>query len=282
MSKTPDEPLPQYEQRLILFLDFLGFKQIVEETVSDPKRLAALLRAIKFLSELEPDEADIGKQVTQFSDSIVVSYPVSETSSVFYLVSEVALLIIELAYAGFLLRGAITFGLLIHSDEYLVGPAMNRAYEMESKEAKSPRVLIDPALVKIARKYHAGQNSPEGEAGYVRSHMTKDDDGLFYFDYISWHSVVAVAGAEADMYDQYLANLGMLTERGLRNEDPRVKEKYLWLHKRYVASIDEVLSQSENSQWYRENAEVVEVVRTLPRYDDLAEDATSAVAAAGV
>lgn len=272
MKDAANEPIA-YEQRLILFLDFLGFKRIVENTTTDAKRLASLLRAIKLLSELRADEADISKQVTQFSDSVVVSYSVSETSSVFYLVNEVALLIIDLAYMGFLVRGGITFGSLIHTTEYLVGPAMIRAYEMESMEAKSPRVLLDPNIIKIARRYHAPQNSPKDEAQYVSGFMTRDEDGLFFFDYVGWHSVVAVAGADANMYDTYLKTLGSLVEEGLSNADPHIREKYLWLHKRYVASIEEILNEREDSNWYAENTHVVEVARALPRYDDLAKEA---------
>src|ERR1035437_1529526 len=280
MTNTADDKPIAYEQRVILFLDFLGFKEIVEKTTTDPKRLAALLRAIRFVTVLKPDEADIGKQVSQFSDSVVVSYPVSETSSVFTLVYDVALLIIDLADAGFLVRGAITFGLLIHADEYLVGPAMLRAYEMESKEAKYPRVLIDPRIVKIAWKYHAPQNSPKVEADYVRDLMTKDDDGKFFYDYISWHSVVSEAGIRAGGYDTYLANIGRLVKRGLRNKDAHVKEKYLWLHKRYVASIAEILKQPKKSPWYQENIGVVAVVKGLPKFKKLARSAKRAVASA--
>ena len=168
-------------------MDFLGFRDIVNETVKNPDRRAALLRAVGFLSsELMRDkETDIGKMVTQFSDSVVVSYPVTEISSVFTLVNDVALAVIELAYAGYLLRGGITVGKLIHTEEYLVGPAMIKAYEMESRKAKYPRVLIDPVVFKFARMYHAPQNSPADEVGYIRSLLTKDDDGEHFFDYVS-------------------------------------------------------------------------------------------------
>lgn len=281
MVRAADNP-PEYEERLILFLDFLGFRDIVNETVKNPDRRAALLRAVGFLSsELMRDkETDIGKMVTQFSDSVVVSYPVTEISSVFTLVNDVALAVIELAYAGYLLRGGITVGKLIHTEEYLVGPAMIKAYEMESRKAKYPRVLIDPVVFKFARMYHAPQNSPADEVGYIRSLLTKDDDGEHFFDYVSWSSVVAEAGGEANLYDAYLASLGMLVGRGLRKKDVHVKEKYLWLHKRYIATIDEILSQPENSNWYRENLATVAMAGRLKRYTALAQNAERAVAAA--
>jgi len=143
MVQLAENP-PEYEERLILFLDFLGFRDIVRQTAKNADSRAALLGAISFLSsELKRnDESDIGKMVTQFSDSVVVSYPVTEVSSVFTLVNDVALAIMELAFAGYLLRGGITVGKLIHTEEYLVGPAMIKAYEMESKRAIYPRDLL--------------------------------------------------------------------------------------------------------------------------------------------
>lgn len=49
-----------------------------------------------------------------------------------------------------LVRGGITLGKLTHIEGGpLYGPAMNRAYYLECKEVKYPRVLIDkPCLVK--------------------------------------------------------------------------------------------------------------------------------------
>jgi len=128
--------------------------------------------------------------------------------------------------------------------------------------------------------YHAWQNSPAEEVGYIRSLLTKDDDGEYFFDYVSWSSVVAEAGGEAKLYDAYLETLGTLVGRGLRKKDARVKEKYLWLHKRYIATIDEILSQSADSKWYRQNVATVVMARRLKRYTALAADAERAVAAA--
>jgi hypothetical protein len=55
-------------------LDFLGFKQVIAETESNPDRLNDLLLAIKVAGEIEDEDDNGSQQVTQFSDSIVVSY----------------------------------------------------------------------------------------------------------------------------------------------------------------------------------------------------------------
>jgi hypothetical protein len=173
-------PEPVYEPRLILFLDILGFREIVADTAKNPDALRSLLAAIDVISEFS-DDPDEGKQVSQFSDSIVVSYALTKQSAVFHLVNDVALTIIQLAARGFLLRGAITAGPLIHTERYLVGPAMVRAYEMESKEAVYPRVLIDPIVLEIAKRYRSPDHSAEDEAEYVRAFMSEDPtDGRWF------------------------------------------------------------------------------------------------------
>jgi hypothetical protein len=113
-------PTATYEPRLILFLDILGLREIVADTTKDPEALRLLIAAIDAISELSTDDVPGSKQVSQFSDSIVVSYALTEQSAVFFLVNEVALTIINLAFRGFLLRGAITAGDLVHTNRHLV------------------------------------------------------------------------------------------------------------------------------------------------------------------
>ena len=85
----------------------------------------------------------------------------SLAAGVFYLLTDVTFAIIDLAIKGFIVRGAITLGKLIHTNKYLVGPAMIHAYELESKVAKYPRVLVDAKLISVARKAHAKGLKPK-------------------------------------------------------------------------------------------------------------------------
>lgn len=219
---TEAATIPQYEQRLVLFLDILGFREIVDGTVRDPKALQAVLAAIDSISELHEPDIHESKQVSQFSDSIVVSFAISEESAVFWLVNDVALTIITLVEQGFLLRGGVTVGDLIHTDKHVVGPALVRAYEMESKEAVNPRVIFDPKILAVARQYHADQHSPEEEEQYICDLLTEDSDGKLYFNFVSWHYTVAEAGADADGYASYLFRIGEMSAKRLQHSDPNV------------------------------------------------------------
>jgi hypothetical protein len=87
----------QYERRIILFLDFLGFKEIVEGTVCND-RLQALLNAIDRLNDIGREDADLyqTRSITSFSDTVVLSYAVHQQSAVFYLLSDIAFAVIDL------------------------------------------------------------------------------------------------------------------------------------------------------------------------------------------
>ena len=230
-----------YEERIILFLDFLGFREIVESTVDNEGNLHSLLKAIDRLYDIGRESADLyqTRSITTFSDSVVLSYAINEQSAVFDLLNDIAFAVIDLAIWGYLIRGAVTIGELIHTKRYLVGPAMVRAYELESKVARNPRVLIDRKLISIARKAHADQHDGEHEARYVQTFMTKDEDGQHYFNYVSWRSVVETTGMDDDDYPLYLRDIGGILKRGLTKTDPGVLSRFLWIYRQYVAAIEQ-------------------------------------------
>jgi hypothetical protein len=158
-----------------------------------------------------------------------------------------------------------------------LGPAMNEAYRLESQIAKYPRVVIDAAVLKVARKARNEDHSAKEEEDYVRSFLTKDKDGQFYFDYVSWNSVVHITGGSNELYGQYLRKLGTLVRDGLRHDEARVQEKYLWLRKLYVAAIRRVRDLPSDHRYRLENSAMCEEISNLPMFKIDAEMARAAV-----
>jgi len=249
-----------YENRIILFLDFLGFKEIVERTEADRQYLHNLLDAIDLLHQVGRDDAELSKsqRITTFSDSVVLSYAVHEESAVFYLLTDVTFAIIDLAIKGFIVRGAITLGKLIHTNKYLVGPAMIHAYELESK-------VVDTKLVSVARKAHARHHTSHHEARYVSEFLTKDTDGHRFIDYISWRGVVDGAGMDDDNYPLYLRDIGKIIAAGLKKTDASVLSKYLWMHAQYVTMIEKFEKLGVKNVYRLNNPENYEAVISLPK-----------------
>ena len=84
MPSKPTNKKPSYQERIILFVDFLGFSEIVGKTADDGKALQRLLGAMDRLIEIGDTTILASKKVTQFSDSVVVSYKLTERSAVFH------------------------------------------------------------------------------------------------------------------------------------------------------------------------------------------------------
>ncbi|OPX86349.1 MAG: hypothetical protein A4E53_03260 [Pelotomaculum sp. PtaB.Bin104] len=189
-----------YRERVVAFLDILGFKQKVNESSSSQETTVRICSALNFLtydykqynSFCSSTEAFVksGRRVTAFSDSIIISYPKNEETMIF-LVLDVMLLQAHLADLGFMLRGGIALGQVFHSGNIAFGPALIRAYELESKAAIYPRVILEkkylqeysydlqylnPGLYSI----HPNLNDIDHLVHLVR----EDHDSLFYVDFL--------------------------------------------------------------------------------------------------
>jgi hypothetical protein len=87
-------------------------------------------------------------RVRTFSDNVVISTtPDKNVTPVF--LDTIAALQAHATAKGFLMRGGIAVGGLIHDDEVVFGPALNRAYDLESRIAVYPRIVVDEDVANI-------------------------------------------------------------------------------------------------------------------------------------
>jgi hypothetical protein len=197
---------PSYERRVVAFYDVLGWRAKIAEAGTDPTEIGELRRIIlgstriTRLSAEDFSESDI--RTSSFSDNIVVSMPVSQLS-LYRLLGSVGCLVLAAAANGFLVRGGVTIGDLVHDSECVFGPALNRAYELESTIAKLPRVVIDEVVLadvetlpffvqrddgilyldpftKDFMKLAASMEKPIAKESQERSGLPITGDGLFY------------------------------------------------------------------------------------------------------
>lgn len=174
-----------YEDRFIAFVDVLGFGALVQESGKEGTDTGAIIKRISDAILWSRDELEdllSGSSAfvfTQFSDSFVISTEASNEMRRFGL-SQFAFAVRAVidCFLGseFVLRGGITRGQLIHTRELLFGPAMNRAYELESRVASVPRILFDPDIPAIGDAFITD---------YMPDYVARDTDGLFYIDYFS-------------------------------------------------------------------------------------------------
>ena len=234
--QPPIIPHQDYEDRIVAFIDVLGFSNMVAKSADDNARLRHLTAALdefhNLMWEWEGDGRYSSFAFTQFSDSIVIS-SLADSSDSYEMLQQVLRGIMMLASRfGILVRGGITRGQLIHDDSLLIGPAMVEAYYLESKCAVYPRIIIDESL-KIA--------FDENIEHYVSNYTTfaqipsqdfifsKDTDGWWFIDYIHpSEDYINICQTAQDLAD-YHQNLRDIVRKGLQISVPDVRTKYQWL-----------------------------------------------------
>ena len=138
-----------YEERIVVFFDVLGWKSHISNAGSDPVKIGQLalipklLKSSPFLQATGSGEA----RITSFSDCCVISLPYKEEflPQIIYGLSNI---FIGSAICGFLLRAGVTVGQLHHQEDIVFGPALNKAYQLESKGVY-PRIILDDAIPEL-------------------------------------------------------------------------------------------------------------------------------------
>lgn len=216
-----------YENKIVCFLDILGFKSIVNETQNDGAKLQQVQDALKFLEnykyETDSHNANINnkdKLITQFSDSLIISFSLDIDGEFVSGVWEILYIIVNLINHGFLVRGGITYGKIVHTSNLVFGPAFIEAYELELS-ASTPRVVLSFNLL--------NQILSE-EISYTQEYLLAQDcDGYFYIDYFK------TINEHDDYYEYfiYLNTLHRIITQGLLYDKANIKAKYEWMRMKY-------------------------------------------------
>lgn len=248
----------RYEERYCLFLDILGFQSHVTDSITPQtdkwygmnfRRLHSVLNRIregvhyKETIEVEGEIKTTSRRVTQFSDSVVISYLKDESGGhgIYSFLMDVHRLQLDLAYSGVLLRGAVTSGLLFHDDRFVFGPALNDAVAYE-KLANYPRVILDAEILEEARIKKTGRSRPSHEHSRTISSMVSEDfDGLYYVDYFNVHP--DDFSEEWGSMCEYLECLRRLIKGLAHKKYPGIRVKHSWLRTKFNNMI-EPLSKS--------------------------------------
>lgn len=169
MSTHNSSDTYSYQNRFIAFLDILGFSDIIKRTALSPP-VISIETIISALDVPEPagkgkliigNVGDISKsdhKITQFSDSVVISTEFSK-AGLLYLIDHIERIAFSFLKIGFLCRGGVAKGSLIHEENMVFGPAMIEAYKLESKEAICPRIILSKDVEKFIASMDGGEKT---------------------------------------------------------------------------------------------------------------------------
>ncbi|HRK55513.1 MAG TPA: hypothetical protein PK185_16480 [Cyclobacteriaceae bacterium] len=175
----------KYKKKVIAYIDLLGFKSFINLTnksANSKERkieyVNNLFQLLKEFTENKNYSATKFREVTQFSDLIVISFAADDFESFYDEIRDIQLLCVNCVNMGFLLRGSIIYGDIVHSNDIIFGPGLVEAYEAEQSHAKYPRIIIDYVIIKDFKDTKPG-------IFHIGGVTTIDDDGLYYVDYFS-------------------------------------------------------------------------------------------------
>jgi 6,7-dimethyl-8-ribityllumazine synthase len=159
----------RFENRFIAFVDILGFSDLIERMSREDRLFKTVRDALgsvdkqarifkRYRSDVEGKLFKDGSssvsssdlQMTAFSDC----YVLSEVEKAWHVVAAVQALGSQFLAEGILTRGAVVQGQAYHKDRVLFGSGIIEAYELESKVAVYPRILVSGDVRQAVWDYH--------------------------------------------------------------------------------------------------------------------------------
>jgi len=228
------------EKRAVLFIDLLDFKGKVEACEIDLNHADIIYQVLSTIKEHFANDRDIGK--SQFSDSLVISFKAESEGSVIELIGSIQSLVKKVINCGFLLRGGLAYGNLYHDKDFIFGLGMNKAYELESKKAIVPRIIIQKEIIEISKNYLPAFFN-EDMKEYVFNYISKDIDEEYYIDYFK--KGIDTFWQIKNHDKEFVNNLKTNIINGLLVGDISVRFKYLWMKEKFNNLVKEL---KENNQ----------------------------------
>ena len=124
----PDSPI--YEDRLLAFLDVLGFSDRLLSSGNDQKLAREILDFFVSFKTLLTKFQSNDFAVTLFSDTLCISS--SEPPNFASFCCGLSLIVTSLLGLNYTVRGAASRGLLYHKGDIIFGPCLVRAHNLEN------------------------------------------------------------------------------------------------------------------------------------------------------
>lgn len=261
-KKVREKNSIEYESSIVTFIDVLGFRSLVESgSAAEVHNVISQLQ--HFTQSNEPSsyrKLSTFARVRSVSDAVVRirTYKTRYRSPV--LLREIHDLFraqIALVDLGVLVRGGLTVGDVYvgaRKTDPVFGPAMVRAYEIESQEAIFPRIVIDEYALERHNKdelLRSDDRTLPEEEKWLGRFLATGDDGTRFIDYLQ---AAADFSFHSPEHYKFLQKHAELIRNGRQNKNRSVRRKYEWLaiyHNKHVAqSRRDIESSERKTNWF--------------------------------
>lgn len=239
---------PQLIDAAVLFLDLLGTRgpRTADESRAHLRSTHCAVTQARQWSLAGGDKRHEGA-IYSFSDNVGLGYPVGGTwtpgRALAFLCFEVGYLQLAFLMSGLFSRGAIALDLFFADPalEFIHGPALERAVNLEHDQAVHPRVILDDAAVGIAREALLADEAESGSVSAWREQLLVDEDGTVFVNYLV--TLLDPVADDVPSTTLFMRDHKEAIEQNLLHfaDISRVAEKYRWAasyHNHSVLNLD--------------------------------------------
>lgn len=213
-----------YQNKIIAYVDILGFKNYIETTVENGKKDSLYRTLFSFKSSEQSNLLKYPtREASHFSDLLVITIDYNKTYLEQLIEDLLNLTNNVIKSSSLLLRGIILEGKILHYNGIIFGPGLIEAYELEKNVVQFPRIVVNKTLI--------------DELEIDKSKLFLDIDNSYYIDYIK----NKVSSSE-NSNNNFSEPLSSMVQQGLKSSDPGIREKYKWLANRHNQITDEYCS----------------------------------------
>jgi hypothetical protein len=234
----------EFSDRLVAFLDILGFHHLVMQDKS--KALKSINSIDGHLQHLlDVLYKDHGKRfsVKLFSDSMCISCNYT-FENVFYIIYELAFIQLYFSLEAIFLRGALSRGSHFENDRMIFSEGLVKAYELE-QTAIYPRIVIDKDLLDDIM--HDNNSYYPIYAGFKKQEfLIQSPDGQFFIDYL--HSLYEEGQLQLESLQKHKESIVMNVKQN--SDNIKVMEKYHWLAEYHNYKSSEIFCADDFEEAY--------------------------------
>ena len=223
------------EPRVVAFVDILGFREIFarrargEDDEVNEKFYLELKNVFEgvfwpeqvrrdFLESQFEDDGVEPVEATYFSDNIVISISRAASGAEMRIIRRCRNVYLGLLENGFPARGGVAYGVTHHKESMVFGEGIMRAYDLESKLANYPRIIVERAIRRELMKHRHGSSEPFP--------LLEGWSGLPYIDMFG-----GLGGDDIERLRNCRKVVGEGLWRALSGDRPDIVEKWLWLRR---------------------------------------------------
>lgn len=245
-----------YVRSIVTFIDILGFKALLRQ--SDAGQIKSIMQSLRAFAGGEGERPNLKDEAggspaqsrvfsESISDAVVRVRELSDRIPGGPFLAELKDLMriqIECARRHVLIRGGMTIGRVFSGEAGegpIFGEGVDRAYEIEEKEALYPRVMVDDSAIALFMQDGAlwpNQTFPDVGCDVAEAYIETGEDGGGFVNYLNF-AALSFFESEEERVAFWETHRNLILQNA-NAMNVRTRRKYIWLsnyHNKYARKL---------------------------------------------